>query len=114
VDQQASLDPDELKRYIVAVREVWSALGDGIKVIQPEELSTRRAMRRFLTVARDLPADHHLEARDICFKKVTHGLSPDYFDRVIGARLRTPLAADSRLALKNLVLRGRSAAGPRP
>jgi len=68
-DQQASLEPDEFRRYVSAVREVKVALGDGIKTVRPEEAANRAAMRRYLAAACDLPAGHIIRNQDIALKK---------------------------------------------
>jgi N-acetylneuraminate synthase len=45
-DQKASLEPDELHELVRAIREVHSALGDGIKRRYPSELPAMRKLRR--------------------------------------------------------------------
>jgi sialic acid synthase SpsE len=61
------------------------------------------AMRRYLVAAKDLPAGHRIMAGDIILKKVAFGLSPAYFDLIVGSITREPLTADDRFTLDSLV-----------
>lgn len=96
-DHQASLDPEEMRRYCDTLRSVRAALGDGVKRIMPCEEDTRRAFRRFIVAARELPAGTVIGAHDVCFKKVVDGLAPRYLDMVIGAELSEDVREDSVL-----------------
>lgn len=101
-DHQASLEPDEMARYVRALRDVRVALGDGHKRVMPSEKNVRLAFRRFIVAAHDLPAGHRLTAEDILFKKVVDGLAPASMDLVIGALLKGAVAADTPLTLNLL------------
>jgi N-acetylneuraminate synthase len=48
-DQKASLEPGELVELVRAIREVQSALGDGIKRRYPSELPALRKLRRVVS-----------------------------------------------------------------
>ena len=96
-DHQASLDPEEMRRYCQALRDVHSALGDGLKRIMPCEENTRKAFRRYLVAARDLPKGIVLRAQDCCFKKVVDGISPHYLELVIGSQLVVDVSEDTVL-----------------
>lgn len=96
-DHQASLEPAQMKAYCTALRNVHRALGDGVKRIMPCEMDARKAFRRFLVTARDLPAGTELTAMDIVFKKVVDGIAPKYCELFIGKRLVKDVAADARL-----------------
>lgn len=96
-DHQVSLGPEEMLRYCQTLRSVRSALGDGIKRIMPSEENTRKAFRRFIVAARDLPAGTVLRTQDCCFKKVGDGISPRYLELVIGSQLADDVAEDTVL-----------------
>ena len=103
-DHQASLDPDEMRHYCQTLRDVRVALGDGVKRVMPCEENTRRAFRRFLVAARDLPAGTVIGAQDVCFKKVVDGIAPRHLELVIGSRLTEDVAEDTPLTLAMLRL----------
>ena len=45
-DHAASLEPDELKAMISAIRNIERAMGDGIKVVTAGEVPIREKLRR--------------------------------------------------------------------
>jgi N-acetylneuraminate synthase/N,N'-diacetyllegionaminate synthase len=96
-DHQASMEPQEMLQYCQTLRSLRVALGDGVKRIMPSEEDTRRAFRRFLVAARDLPAGTTLGPVDIHFKKVVDGIAPKYVDLVIGAQAAVPIEADATI-----------------
>ncbi len=96
-DHQASLDPEEMLRYCRTLRSVRAGLGDGVKRIMPSEENTRKAFRRFLVAARDMPVGTVLGPLDIHLKKVVDGIAPRYLDLVIGSRLAEAIAADATI-----------------
>ena len=106
-DHQASLDPEEMKAYCASLRGVLSALGSGVKCVMPCEENTRKAFRRFLVAARDLPINHAIQNEDIYFKKVVSGISPDYLDIIINSKLTEAVLADTPLSWDLLKLSAR-------
>jgi sialic acid synthase SpsE len=112
-DHQASLDPGQMRDYCLALRQAHAALGNGVKRIMPSEENTRTAFRRYLVLARDLPAGARIAESDLCFKKVVHGIAPGQMDLVIGAELLRPGQQDEVLAWNMLDL-ARPAEAERP
>jgi N,N'-diacetyllegionaminate synthase len=90
-DHQASLLPDELRALVTAVRQVESALGDGIKRPAPSELPVRAVARKSLVAARDLPAGTLLAGPDLVILRPGTGLSPAALPRVLGRRTARPI-----------------------
>ena len=84
-DHAASLEPDELAAYVVAVRDASSALGDGIKRRMPSEVENAVLVRRSWHAAGDLPAGHILGPEDAVTLRPEHGLAPSV--AVVGARV---------------------------
>ena len=99
-DHQASLLPDELRALVTAVRQVESALGDGIKRPAPSELPVRAVARKSLVAARDLAAGTLLAGPDLVILRPGTGLSPAALPRVLGRRTaraiphHTPITED--------------------
>jgi N-acetylneuraminate synthase len=99
-DHQASLLPDELKSLVAAIREVESALGDGVKRPAASELPVRDVARKSLVAARDLPDGAVLTREDLDVLRPGTGLSPAALPAVLGRRTRraiphhTPITED--------------------
>jgi len=90
-DHAASADPDGLAAYVAAVRDLESALGDGVKAPAPSEAETRVLVRRSLHAARPLAAGRLLGPGDVVALRPATGLPPS--TPLAGLRLVTPLAA---------------------
>lgn len=99
-DHQASLLPDELRALVTAIREVESALGDGVKHPAPSELPVRDVARKSLVAARDLPDGATLTREDLDVLRPGTGLSPASLPAVVGRRTaraiphHTPITED--------------------
>jgi N-acetylneuraminate synthase len=101
-DHAASLEPDAFARMVIQIREVESALGDGVKAPADCERDTAAVARRSLVAARDLAAGTVLTARDLAAKRPAGGISPACIDQVAGRLLAKPLAADELLTWEHL------------
>lgn len=99
-DHQASLLPDELRALVAAIREVESALGDGVKRPAASELPVRDVARKSLVAARDLPRGVVLTREDLDVLRPGTGLSPAALPAVLGRRTtraiphHTPITED--------------------
>ncbi|MGI8401540.1 MAG: N-acetylneuraminate synthase [Gemmatimonadaceae bacterium] len=101
-DHAASLEPSDFALMVRGIREVELALGDGVKVPMPSEMSTRAVVRRSLVASESLVAGRRLEVRDLHAKRPGTGISPMELDRIVGQTLRRPLKKDQILDLSDL------------
>lgn len=83
-DHQASLEPDELKAMVRAIRHIEVALGDGIKRITPSEARNRPVVRKSLVAARPIAAGEVYGPDSLAAKRPGTGLSPMLFDQMLG------------------------------
>lgn len=102
-DHAASLEPAELRAMIAAIREVESALGDGVKEPRPSEIAVRRQVRRSVAALVELPAGHELRRRDLTVLRPETGIAPKDLDAVIGRRLARAVKAGEVLKPTDLV-----------
>ncbi len=101
-DHAASIEPEEFKSMVVAIRNVESALGDEIKRMALCERRNREAVRRSLVAARDLPRGHRLRRGDLTAKRPGSGIPPEKLAQVLGKSLRRPLRRDQVLTREKL------------
>ncbi len=92
-DHEASLDPIEFKRLVDRVRMVPMALGDGVKRIQPTEEKWRKAARKSLFAAVDIPEGTLVTASHIAIRRPSDGIHPHHLPLVIGRRAKTFIPA---------------------
>ena len=86
-DHPASLEPDELKRMIIAIRNVQRAIGDGIK--QPassREFGNRDVARKSIVAACEIKTGELFTEENLTTKRPGSGISPMRWNEVIGTR----------------------------
>jgi N-acetylneuraminate synthase/N,N'-diacetyllegionaminate synthase len=93
-DHAASLEPAELTQMVAAIRNVESALGNGIKVPAPCERQNILVARKSVVAAHDLPIGRRLRAEDLTIKRPGTGISPKFLQALIGRTLRTSVKED--------------------
>lgn len=98
-DHRASIEPDELRQLVEAVRSLERALGDGVKRPSPSEQRNKAFMQKSLVARRDIPQGALITAADLTCKRPATGLPPRDFDRVTGRRAARALRAGQILTL---------------
>ena len=102
-DHKASLDPQELSKMVIAIRNIEAAFGDGIKRPTPEELSTRKIARKSLVWSRDMKKGQVIGWNDICCKRPGTGILPEKKNDFIGKIVSRDCTAD-RLIMEEDVI----------
>jgi N-acetylneuraminate synthase/N,N'-diacetyllegionaminate synthase len=85
-DHKASIDPKGLKKLVMAIREIESALGNGMKKISKEEREIKAITRKSLVAAIDISAGTIITEIMIDLKRPGTGLAPKYKDKIIGKK----------------------------
>ena len=83
-DHKASLEPAELKAMVVAIRNIEVALGDGIKRLTPSEARNKPVVRKSLVANQAIKVGEVFSAQNITTKRPGTGISPMYWDEVMG------------------------------
>jgi N,N'-diacetyllegionaminate synthase len=83
-DHQASLDPEELKAMITAIRNIEVALGDGIKRLTPSEARNRPVARKSLVASRPIKMGEIFTTENLTTKRPGTGISPMRWDELVG------------------------------
>ena len=85
-DHQASLEPDELKQMVIAIRDVEEAMGDGIKSPTVAEEAIKKVARRSIVARVDIPRGTVITGEMLGIKRPGTGLEPKYIDSLLGKR----------------------------
>lgn len=95
-DHAASLEPEEFKALVSAIREVEAARGEKLseRALSQGELINRENLAKSLVAARDLPAGTVISESDIAVKSPGQGLSPLKMPALLGRKLTRTMAAD--------------------
>jgi len=98
-DHKASLEPDELKAMVAAIRNIERAMGDGIKRPSPSEQRNKPIARKSLVAARAIRAGHRISEADLAVKRPGTGVSPMRWDEVVGTEARRDFGPDELIEL---------------
>ncbi|MDC8758886.1 N-acetylneuraminate synthase [Janthinobacterium fluminis] len=93
-DHAASLEPQELRQLVAAIRNVEQALGSPLKQPAPLEVPNRAVARRSLVAARAIAAGEIFRADMLTAKRPGGGISPLEFWAMLGRRAQRAYAAD--------------------
>lgn len=101
-DHRASLDVVEFTAMVRAIREVESALGDGIKQPAASELATRRAVQKAIVAARDIKAGKLITSDDLVLRRAAGGLAASDLARVVGRQAACDVKSNHAITLDML------------
>jgi sialic acid synthase SpsE len=101
-DHRASLEPAELKAMVSAIRNIETALGDGIKAPSASEAKNMVIARKSIHLAEDLPTGHLLTEADLAMKRPGDGISPMNLYLIVGRTLATDLTAETKIEYRHL------------
>lgn len=85
-DHKASLEPEELRQMVRSIRNVETALGDGIKRPSEVEMKNMAVARKSIVAARDIKKGELLTEENVTTKRPGSGISPMLWDTVIGTK----------------------------
>ena len=83
-DHKASLEPDELKKMVEAIRKTEIALGNGIKKVSASELKNKSIARKSIVASKDIAKGEMFTEVNLAVKRPGTGLCPMVWDDVIG------------------------------
>jgi len=98
-DHAASLEPDELKAMVTAIRNIEKALGDGIKRPSPSEIKNMPVVRKSIVAARTIQEGEIFTTENLMVKRPGIGISPMRWDEVLGGSALRDFAEDELIEL---------------
>ncbi|HVV79533.1 MAG TPA: N-acetylneuraminate synthase family protein [Pseudolabrys sp.] len=97
-----SLEPDDAKKFVKAIRTVEQALGGSRRIMTTEERKRRNAVRRSVFLAEDCAAGTVLAGAPVEFRRPGWGMGPDEFERLSTLKLRRALPKGHMLTYADL------------
>jgi len=83
-DHKASLEPDELKAMVRAIRSIEKALGDGIKKPSHSELKNLKVARKSIIARKPIKKGEIFTEENLTVKRPGTGISPMRWNEVLG------------------------------
>ncbi|MEK7473237.1 MAG: N-acetylneuraminate synthase [Patescibacteria group bacterium] len=92
-DHASSLEPDELKRMVLAIRKAETILGSAHKRPNPSEFSTMAVARKSLVTTAPVRAGERFTASNVGIKRPGTGLLPNLYDRLLSHAAKRDLSS---------------------
>jgi len=83
-DHKASLEPDELKEMVTAIRNVEKALGSSEKTISASESENKNVVRKSIVAAKSIAKGEFFTEENLTVKRPGNGISPMKWDDMLG------------------------------
>ena len=83
-DHKASLEPDELKAMVKAIRNIEIALGSKVKKPSKSEIPNIKIARKSIVASCNIKKGEILSEENLAVKRPSGGISPMRWDEVIG------------------------------
>lgn len=96
-DHKASLEPEELKAMVRAIRHIGRAMGNGIKKASKSEAKNITISRKSIVAARQIKAGEIFSANNITIKRPGAGINPMRWDEIIGQVAQRDYSPDELL-----------------
>ncbi|WP_187647909.1 N-acetylneuraminate synthase [Nitrosophilus labii] len=83
-DHKASLEPDELKAMVAAIRNIEKALGNSIKKPSKSESKNKEIARKSIVARRNIKKGEIFSEENLTVKRPGSGISPMRWNEIIG------------------------------
>lgn len=83
-DHKASLEPDELKAMVKAIRNIELALGNSVKKPSKSEIPNMQIARKSIVAKLDIKKGEILTEEKITIKRPGNGINPMRWDEIVG------------------------------
>lgn len=101
-DHKASLNPDEFKAMVSAIRNVEVAMGDGVRRFSKNEKEIKQVARKSIILKEDINEGTIIKKEMLAIKRPGTGISPKEINNVIGMKADRDLKSGTLLNWKDL------------
>ena len=99
-DHKASLEPDELKAMVSAIRNIEKAVGgDGTKHVSDSEKKNIAIARKSVVAACDIKAGDIFTEQNLTVKRPGNGISPMRWEEVVGTKAKRDFSEDDLIEI---------------
>lgn len=102
-DHWLSISPVELKKLRNSIDKIISSIGIHKKQVLDCEIKARKFARRSLVLKENFLRGHKLSKEDIIAKRPGMGISPIFYKKIIGKKLKRNMFKDTVLNFKDLI-----------
>lgn len=98
-DHKASLEPDELKSMILAIRQIEIALGEPLKLPTTSEFKNKKVARKSLVAIEKITAGEVFTEKNLGIKRPGDGISPLYYWEWLGKVAERDYSEDEKVLI---------------
>jgi N,N'-diacetyllegionaminate synthase len=98
-DHKASLEPNEIKAMVLAIRHIERALGDGVKKSSKSEQKNISVARKSIFASRPIKMGETFSSNNLIVKRPGNGISPMRWDEIVGNKATRNFSADELIEL---------------
>lgn len=98
-DHKASLEPQELKAMVQAIRNIESALGTGIKQVSESERGNIAVARKSIVASTYIKKGETLTDSNLSVKRPGIGISPMLWETVVGTKATKDYQPDDQIQI---------------
>jgi N,N'-diacetyllegionaminate synthase len=84
-DHKASLEPDELKAMVKAIRNIELALGSSVKKPSKSEIPNMQVARKSIVAKTEIKKGDKLSEENITIKRPGNGINPMRWNEIVGS-----------------------------
>jgi len=99
-DHKASLEPKELRQMVQAIRNIETALGNGIKQPSSSEKPNIAIARKSIVAAKDIVKGEIFSETNITVKRPGTGINPLLWDDIIGRKASRSFHTDELIEIE--------------
>lgn len=102
IEHIMSLEPEDMQGFVETVRAVERAMGQPRRIMHPEEMKRRMAVRRSAFLTAPVSAGQSLASAEVTFRRPGYGIGPDTFEQLQDVTFRHDLPAGHMLMASDL------------
>ena len=101
-DHAVSADPVDLKNLVSGIRELEKSFGTGVKAPTKDENAMKKAFRKSIVAGVNIKKGETITPKMLSVKRPGMGISPKYFDFIIGRTVKRDITKDELLSFKDV------------
>lgn len=98
-DHLASLEPEELKKMVKAIRNIDLAMGNGLKKPSPSEIKNLLVARKSIVASKNISKGEIFSEKNLAIKRPGNGISPMDWDKIIGKKSKRDFKFDELIEI---------------
>ncbi|MCL2687827.1 MAG: N-acetylneuraminate synthase [Methanobrevibacter sp.] len=102
-DQGASLNPNEFKAMVDAIRNVEIGMGTGERTLCESELEIKKVARKSIVANVDIPKDSILNSHMLTIKRPGTGIEPKHLKSLLGRKTKVDIKKDDLIEYDFLI-----------